>query len=318
MKKIALLSTSVALSSVSMLSCVDLDSFVMNPKHCSVGYSDDDCEKKKLCSACDEVYPFAEFGLPADTATRHPIPLADGLTNDAWFFPSNGGPLAGTTIVFSHGNFGSLEHYLNRAGRLWQLGANVFAVDYRGFGQSEDTREASEPVFMDDADRAFDLVESVLAEHGLDPSQPIALYGYSAGALSATQMAIHAQDRICALVLEAPWPSADAFAADSSFIGVPGSFVATGTWDNVTKLRDHHKPYLQLHGDEDFTVRIELGREVFAAVDSGDKALVVVEGAAHGNYLGVASDPGVLRDVAAVLGDAYGETLRAFLRDRCR
>ena len=140
------LRAALVLTATSSLSaCLDLDSFVMNPRHCSVGYSDDDCALKKMCTPCDEAYPFADFGLPAASARRQPILLADGETNDAWFFPSSGGALADTTIVFSHGNFGSLEHYLNRAGLLWATGANVFAVDYRGLCPMCSPKMASTP-----------------------------------------------------------------------------------------------------------------------------------------------------------------------------
>lgn len=317
------LRAAVVLTATSSLSaCLDLDSFVMNPRHCSVGYSDDDCALKKMCTPCDEAYPFADFGLPAATARRQPIRLADGETNDAWFFPSSGGALADTTIVFSHGNFGSLEHYLNRAGLLWATGANVFAVDYRGFGQSSDTSEASEVDFMNDAGLALALVPDVLAENGLDPGQPIALYGYSAGALSAVEMAVHTDPRgsagVCTLILEAPWGSVDAFAADSSFIGLPGSFVTTGPWDNISKLRDFSRPYLQLHGTEDLTVRLEIGQQVFAAVGSLDKRLITVDGAAHGNFLGVVKDT-VLADVPAVMGkDTYVQVVTEQIAAHCR
>jgi len=319
--------TALALSS-SLLSsaCFDLDSFVMNPTHCSVGYTDDQCTLKKMCTPCDEAYPFADFGLPADTATRHPIELADGERNDAWFFPAGAdGPLSGTdvTIVFSHGNFGSLEHYLNRVGLLWATGANVFAVDYRGFGQSSSTAEATEAEFMDDARRAWAFVPDVLAAHGLDPAQPLAIYGYSAGALSAVEMAVAelSDPEVagpCTLILEAPWPSAQRFTDDSSFIGVPGSFVTTGAWDNITKLQHYSRPYLQLHGVVDLTVRVELGREVFDVVESPDKQLVEVAGAAHGNYLFVDEDT-VERDVPAVLGEAeYRDLLVRQIGNDCR
>ncbi len=317
----------IVVATLSSSACLDLDSFVMNPAHCSRGYTAEQCTNKKMCTPFAEDYPFAAFGLPADTATRHPIELADGEENDAWFFPGSGDGLLAddVTIVFSHGNFGSLEHYLNRAALLWATGANVFAVDYRGFGQSSSVREASEAEFMDDARRAWDAVPEVLAAHGLDPEQPLALYGYSAGALSAVEMAVSHRTSLndavstpCSLVLEAPWPSAGRFTDDSSFIGVPGSFVTTGAWDNITKLRDYDGAYLQLHGTADLTVRFELGLEVFDAVATANKTLVEVDSAQHGNYLGVQAD-NVAKDVPAVLGEeAYVRLVAEQIGRDCR
>jgi len=303
--------------------CFDLDSFVMNPKHCSVGYSEDDCGKKKLCTPCGEDLPFADFGVPAELVTRTPIALDDGETNDAWFIAADpASSLRDVTVVFSHGNFGGLEHYLNRAALLWRAGVNVYAVDYRGFGQSSDVREATEAQFMNDTRVAFAGVPAVLEAQGLSPSSPVGLYGYSAGALSAVEMAVQPTPDggggVCSLILEAPWPSVDTFARDSTFIGVPGSFLTTGPWDNIAKMRTYGGSYLHLHGSEDTTVRQTLGRELFDAAGTTAKRFVGVDGAAHGNFIeGI--DDNVELDVPAVLGTAaYLDLITAQLGGDCR
>jgi hypothetical protein len=319
------LASCLALPALSLVSgCLELDSFVMNPRHCSIGYSDDDCALKKLCTPCGEDYPFADFGIAPELATRHPIELEDGETNDAWFIaadPSATGALADVTVVFSHGNFASLEHYLNRVALLWRGGVNVFAVDYRGFGQSSDVAEASEAQFMADTAAAWNQIPAVLVAEGKDPGKPVAIYGYSAGALSGVEMAVSPTPAdgggACSLILEAPWPSVDAFARDSTFIGVPGSFLTTGGWDNISKIREYSGSYLHLHGTEDLTVRETLGRELFDAAGTTAKQFISVEGAAHGNFIeGV--DDGVELDVAATLGErAYLDLITAQVAGDC-
>lgn len=318
MNKRPLLILLAAATSSFASGCFDLDSFVLNGKPCAAGYDDEQCDVKNLCAACDEPFDFAKFGLPA-SSTHHPIPLPDGETNDAVFVPGGSGPLASTdgtapfTIVFSHGNFGGIEHYLNRVALLSKTGANVIAVEYRSFGKSSDTSEPSEAVFMGDADTALAFVPEILAAEGLDPAQPLALYGYSAGALSAVQMAV--QGTPCTLMLEAPWPSVEAFTADSTFTGVPGSFVTSGRWDNISKIATYRGPLLQLHGTQDFTVQIELGRQVFAAADGADKTMLEVEDATHGNWLRDGEDP----DVPHTIGEAaYVDLLVEHLAGRCR
>jgi pimeloyl-ACP methyl ester carboxylesterase len=296
--------------------CFDLDSFVLNPQHCSNTSPDDDrCKQKDLCTPCGESLPWGKWGVPATAATQHPILLDDGETNDGWFLRADpASPRANVTMVYSHGNFGGLEHYMNRVALLWSLGVNVWAVDYRGFGQASDDAEPTEAQFMADARAAISALPAVQAELSV-PSGRVVIAGTSAGALSAVEMAIaDTSDGLerCALVLEAPWPSVDAFSNDSSFIGVPGSFVTTGAWSNDDKLGAWTGPYLQLHGTADNTVRIELGRQTFARVAAEDRELVEVEGAEHGNYLGGRGD-GVEPDVAAVMGSAYTERLGAFI-----
>ncbi len=287
--------------------CFDLDSFVWNPRHCSAP-SDELCAEKNVCTPCGEPLPFEKVGIPVEKVTRHPIALEDGETNDSWFVASAGGALSDVTIVFSHGNFGGLEHYLNRVGLLFETGANIYAVDYRGFGQSSTTAEPTEAQFLSDTSRARAGLPAILQEHGVS-SSAVVLMGYSAGALSAVEMGV--TDSSCAMVLEAPWPSVQAFADDSTFIGVPGSFVTTGAWDNITKMRSYTKPYLHLHGTEDQTVRIELGEELFDGAGSSEKELVRVDGADHGNFLGKEGD---IPDVPAVLGaEAYAQKLATFV-----
>lgn len=312
-----------AVAAVSLLpGCFDLDSFVMNPSHCSVGYSDEQCALKKLCTPCGEELPFADFGIPADLATRHPIPLDDGQTNDAWFIAADpASPRADITVIFSHGNFGGIEHYLNRAALLWRAGVNVYAVDYRGFGQSSDANETSEAQFMADARATRAFIPAVLEAVGLPANRPVAFAGYSAGALSTVEMAIQPVPEggggTCSLVLEAPWPSVETFARDSTFVGVPGTFLATGAWDNIEKLRGYQGPLLHLHGVDDLTVRETLGRELFDAVGSTSKTYVPVTGAAHGNFIPGADDT-VLPDVPAVLGEqVYVDRIGAQLARDC-
>jgi len=311
-----------AVVAVPLLStgCFDLDSFVMNPRHCSAGYSDELCTDKKLCTPCGEDLPFDDFGIAGALATRHPIPLDDGEENDAWFVRSaSGGALADVTVVFSHGNFGGIEHYLNRVAQFHAVGVNVFAVDYRGFGHSSDPDEATEAEFMADARAARAFLPTVLEAEGLDPQRPVAMAGYSAGALSTVEMLVQpAGDGpgVCSLLLEAPWPSVETFTRDSTFIGVPGGFVTTGTWNNIDKLRDWDGPTLHFHGADDLTVREALGRELFDAIGSADKTFVPVAGAAHGNYIeGVDDD--VALDVPAVLGSAWGNQIAAHLTGVC-
>jgi alpha-beta hydrolase superfamily lysophospholipase len=315
----------IALPFVAAGCVASLDGFVWNGKHCStVDTGGSDCAQKDMCSKCGDPLPFDKYGVPPGLATQHPILLDDGETNDAWFLaadPTLGGPArAQLTVVFSHGNFGGIEHYMNRAALLWRTGVNVFAVDYRGMGQSSDPNEPTEEQFIADTAAAVRFLPDVLAAHGLPVDGKVIVAGYSAGALSAVTMATGDDAApVCGLLLEAPWPSVQAFSDDSTFLAVPGSFLTNGTWDNDTRLKTYEEPYLQLHGTDDETVRIVLGRRTFGAVASDDKELVEVEGAAHGNYLGERGD-GNLPDVPAVLGeDVYLDTVGAFFdRLACR
>lgn len=276
--------------------CFKLDGFVLNGRHCSIIDGSDValCEDSKVCTGCEDPYPFEAFGIPADAATQQPIDIGGGETNDAWFLDAG----SDITVVYAHGNFAGIEHYINRLALLFNdVGVNVFAIDYRGFGKSSVEREPTEEEFMADARAAREQ----LAIDG-----PIAIMGFSVGALGAVEIARSSES--CALVLENPWPSVQELADDSTFIGVPQSFVTTGAWDNIAKMPEVDEPLLHLHATEDLTVRLELGQRLFAAANE-PKEIVIVEGASHGNFG---------NDVPTVLGDEYGALIAAHLDEHCR
>jgi len=284
---------------VASSGCIlDMDGFVWNARHCSVVSRDsDECANRKVCTPCDEPYDFTLFGIDAERVTQVLVPVGDGETNDAYFIQSN----ADKTIFYTHGNFGSLEHYMNRVALLAQTGANVFAVDYRGFGKSSSTSEPTEVQFMSDIRAARSALDSFDA--GV-----VVPYGYSAGALGAVEVAVSGAP-LCGMILESSWPSVQAFADDSTFIGVPQSFLTTGAWDNIAKMPNVSVPLLSMHGDADDFVREEHGRRVFgaAATPLDQKKFITVPGAGHGNF----GD-----DVPTVMGASYLDEINAFL-DAC-
>lgn len=283
--------------------CVKLDSFVWNARHCSIIDGSDAalCETSKVCTPCDEPYPFAKFGIDDALATQTPVDIGGGETNDAWFIDAG----SDVTVVYAHGNFASIEHYINRVALLVNdVGVNVFAIDYRGFGKSSITTEPTEEEFMADVQAArahVDTLDSLVTE-----GSPIAIMGFSAGALGAVEIARTSEN--CALVLENPWPNVQVFADDSTFIGTPQSFVTNGAWDNISKMPEVTEPLLHLHATEDLTVRLELGQRLFAAANE-PKEIVIVEGATHGNFG---------EDVPTTMGATYGETIAAHIDTNCR
>lgn len=283
--------------------CLELDSFVLNPRHCSLvdaaWQETPDCTERNVCTPCEEPYPWAGVGVAPEDARQVTVAVEGGETVDAWFLRSSGAR-SGDVIVYAHGNFGGLEHYLGRAALLHQTGAHVWAVDYRGFGKSSTPAEPSEALFMSDARALRDALDGVLEEQGINDAR-IFTYGFSAGALAAIEMAVFRPP--CGLMLEAPFPSVQAFADDSSFIGVPQSFVTTGAWDNIGKIAEVAAPLLHFHGELDETVRIELGEELFAAA-AGDKQFVRVKDGTHG----VGGN-----DVPTALGDDYGARVTGFM-----
>ena len=103
-----------------------------------------------------------------------------------------------TTVLFLPGADGSLVDAVPTLAALHAIGINIFAFDYRGYGQSADTRP-NQLNMMHDADSAWQYLNVSRAI----PAQQIVLYGVDVGASLATHLALtHAS--IPALILDSP------------------------------------------------------------------------------------------------------------------
>jgi uncharacterized protein len=134
-------------------------------------------------------YELIRFG-PDESATPQ-------LTG--WWIPSDpGGRYAHLTILFLPGGNGSLATSIPTLASLHNLGINVFAFDYRGYGQSAATRPSQQSMTRD-ADSAWQYLTTSRALM----AKQIVPYGTGIGASLATSLAI-VHSEIPALILDAP------------------------------------------------------------------------------------------------------------------
>lgn len=116
-----------------------------------------------------------------------------------WWIPApSNGPHANATVLFLPGGDGSLADSLPTLSALHSCGINVFAFDYRGYGQSAKTHPSQEKM-LHDADSAWKYLTGSRAI----PATQIIPYGTGVGASIAAHLAgIHAE--IPALILDSP------------------------------------------------------------------------------------------------------------------
>jgi hypothetical protein len=134
-------------------------------------------------------YELIRFG-PDESATPQ-------LTG--WWIPSDpGGRYAHLTILFLTDGNGSLANSIPTLAHLHNLGINVFAFDYRGYGQSAAIRPSQQSMIHDTASALQYLTNSRAI-----PAKQIVPYGTGTGASLATALAIAHSD-IPALILDAP------------------------------------------------------------------------------------------------------------------
>jgi uncharacterized protein len=134
-------------------------------------------------------YELIRFG-PDESATPQ-------LTG--WWIPSDlGSRYAHLTILFLPDGNGSLADSIPTIASLHNLGINVFAFDYRGYGQSAATRPSQQNM-IHDADSAWQY----LTTSRNIPAPQIVPYGTGMGASLATRLAA-SNTAIPALILDAP------------------------------------------------------------------------------------------------------------------
>jgi pimeloyl-ACP methyl ester carboxylesterase len=116
-----------------------------------------------------------------------------------WWIPSaTGARYTHTTILFLPGSDGSLADSIPTLASLHNIGLNVFAFDYRGYGQSAPTRP-SQLNMTSDADSAWRYLTTSRAI----PASQIIPYGTRVGAALATRLATD-HNTIPALIIDAP------------------------------------------------------------------------------------------------------------------
>ena len=294
------LHTATLLASVLLLAptgCLTLDSFIYNPIHCS-NVGPDTCEEKgeewdRACVPCDEeydwtrTYDWIEGTLDNEVTSVRPvetaiqdlvIPTDDGLAElDAVFLPSHGEfpELAQTTILYNHGRYASIEHYMPRVRFLHEAGYNVFIWDYRGYGKSMPEGAPNTEQYLADAHTARAFAEGVAP----DPDK-IIVYANSLGGIPAVEMSA-TDTPPCALFLEAAFTSMSEVSASNSGTGFPESFFSANEFDVSAELEGYRGATLVMTGNEDNFFPFQDQFETYDAV-VGPKRLWIVDGAKHG------------------------------------
>ncbi len=121
------------------------------------------------------------------------------LQLNGWWIPAAAGAPA-NTLLFLHDGSGSLSDTLPQLQALHNLGLNIFAFDYRGFGKSVNMHPSQASTY-EDADAAW----TYLTDTRHLPAPTIVLDGVGLGAAIAAETA-RRHPQAPALILEEPRP----------------------------------------------------------------------------------------------------------------
>ncbi|HVW78353.1 MAG TPA: alpha/beta hydrolase [Alloacidobacterium sp.] len=169
-----------------------------------------------------------------------------------WWAPAEAdAPYKSRTIVLLHDGRGSLADVSSRMEMLHALGVNVFAFDYRGFGQSTELHP-SEMSLNQDADAA---VAYLTGTRHL-PARSIVLYGDGIGAVVAASTASR-HPEMAGLILEDISPDAlRILSQDARTKILPVRLLTSDRLDIASSLKTLRTPKLFLdHGNSPETVQ---------------------------------------------------------------
>lgn len=219
------------------------------------------------------------FSEPITGTEEYDVALPNGHRIHMWHIaqPSSA---AAPTVLYLHGARWNMNGSVFRIARWHDLGFNVLALDYRGFGKSTELLP-SEDTAAEDARLAFEE----LKRRQPDPSRRY-LYGHSLGGALAIDLAARELKEdpgaVAGVIIESTFTSIPDVVRGMKWGWVPGIGLAvTQPFDSMTKIREVRVPLLVLHGTADSVVPHAMADALYAAAGSREKKLVKIEGGTH-------------------------------------
>jgi len=184
---------------------------------------------------------------------------------------------SGGNLLFFHGNGEIVADYDELGAVYNQMGINLLAVDYRGYGRSGGKPTVT--TMMQDCHVIFHFVRKWLQQNNF--TGPILLMGRSLGSASVLELAATYKNLVDGLIVESGFTYAGPLL---TLLGI--DFEALGFREekgfrNVDKIKNFDKPTLIIHAEFDHIIPYSDGQTLHDACQSGDKKILKISGANH-------------------------------------
>lgn len=192
---------------------------------------------------------------------RVTYPSTDGTPLVAWIVPAAGTPRSDTWLLICHGNLGNIS--LGRRQEFYasmrDLGINLFAFDYRGFGESGGVPD--EQGLYADAMASYQYVNQALGV----PPEKLILFGHSLGSGVAIELATHVQ--AAGLIVEGAYTSI-VDRGQELYPYFPVKLIASQRFPSLDRIASVNIPKLFLHSPEDTVIPYAHGRRLFESAQT--------------------------------------------------
>ena len=206
---------------------------------------------------------------------------ADKTKLFGWFIPAKKGvKKAKATIVFSHGNAGSVGYHLGFVYRMVKDGFNVFLYDYRGYGYSEG--KPDKEGIIADAVAAFKYVDS-----RNDVKDVISIGHSLGGAKSVAALTQYQPRNLKGIVFISSFSSYRKIG--KKMIGDIAERVISNTYNPEDLVKKLPKvPFLVLHGKRDIIIPVSHARAIYELANK-PKALIISDKAGHNDIFHISN-----------------------------
>ena len=157
------------------------------------------------------------------------------------------------TILFLHGNAGSLENRIHKINHFKDMNINFLLVAWRGF--SGNKGQSTEQNLYEDARSAVQWLES----KGIKENN-IIIYGESLGTGVATEIAQN--KNFAGIILESPFTSMIEAGKDK-YPYLPVRLLLKDKYESDQKIKNIKSPVLIMHGKVDNIVPFHMGEKMY-------------------------------------------------------
>ncbi|NJN72472.1 MAG: alpha/beta hydrolase [Limnothrix sp. RL_2_0] len=209
------------------------------------------------------------------------LPVNSKESIHGWWLPSS--EPGDRVLLFLHGNSSNIGGNLFHAKRFVELGFSVLLMDYRGFGQSDGAFPHETQVYED-----AQVMYKYLTETRKISPDNIVVYGHSLGGAIAIELL--SEHPVAGLIAEGTFTSVSDLAAYTGrYSFLPVDLLLHQRFESLSKIKNSAIPTLFIHGTEDQTIPVEMGKTLYAE-SPAPKQLLIVPGAGHNNVASTAEN----------------------------
>lgn len=208
-----------------------------------------------------------DAGMPFDGIA---LTSADGVTIQGWFIPAQSSTTdsAPLTLLFLHGRTGNLSDSLDKIHLFHDMGLDVFAIDYHGYGASGGA--PAESALAGDAVAAY----FYLTDKRNVKRERLYIFGEDLGAA----VAINLVARVAPAGLITEGANASILAkVEDDWPLIPWQYLLRNQFDSISKISDVRVPVLILHSSDDEVVPFGDARRLYVLAHE-PKELVEIHG----------------------------------------